>query len=447
MLTDDVYHYTSAEVGIDSVLCQMQFRMGLLESTNDPRESRPHYPPFRYSTDPGDLDLFALWAEADNLLRRQAKVACFTLDYKLPEYFVDADALRGYAHPALWAHYGGRHSGVCLRFSKSRLTARIGEELADRGRLFEGPVTYVGDGLQDLNSPEHLDLQQVCEFGLDAVVANFIERNHQSLFFRKHLDWSNEHEYRWILVEPGPLPVYVDVHGCLTGVVVGDAFPMARLSAVHHLASKWGDLEVSQAHFDRGRPTLRPPPRPSPGTQVSPGRPGSYGERVRALAEAEAARAEAESVAKAAVWPLLPGVETAIWQIVAKGENLPEAEATFQSPSVDAIPVAQRRTAAGVSEQSSVYDRGAMCVIEALPKHSFTLVLSIAVQVFSDGTMKWHAAIVLERWLPTGNTDEELWRLPPTVGSVEGCAQAIESLGAESDNALRTFNQARGRGQ
>jgi hypothetical protein len=37
-LTDDLYHYTSAEVGVDSVLSQMRFRMGLIECTNDPRE-------------------------------------------------------------------------------------------------------------------------------------------------------------------------------------------------------------------------------------------------------------------------------------------------------------------------------------------------------------------------------------------------------------------------
>ena len=42
--TDDLYHYTSASVALDSVLAQMQFRLGLLEATNDPRGSRPRYP-------------------------------------------------------------------------------------------------------------------------------------------------------------------------------------------------------------------------------------------------------------------------------------------------------------------------------------------------------------------------------------------------------------------
>ena len=442
MLTDDVYHYTSAEVGLDSVLCQMQLRMGLLESTNDPRESQPHYPPFRGSTEPGDPDLPVLWAEADNLLRRHAKVACFTLDYELPADFIDAEALRGYAHPALWAHYGGRHSGVCLRFSRRRLTARISDALSNQGWLFEGPVEYVADPLQDLTS-EPLDFQQIREFGLDAVVARFIDRNHRTLFFRKHSDWSSEYEYRWVLVEPGPLPVYVDVRGCITGVVLGDTFPMARLGAIHHLASKWGNLEVTQVHFERGRPNLLPARAPSSSVQVSPTRPGSYGERVRALAEAEAARAEAESVAQETAGALLSEVYTAMGQIVDQGGNLPEAEATFHL-SAHAIPVAQRSTAAGVSEHSSVYDRGAMCVIEALPKYSFTLVLSIAVQVFPNGTMKWHASIDLTRWRPTGNTVEELWRLPPTVGSAEGCRQAIESLVAESGDAFRAFDRARG---
>jgi hypothetical protein len=42
--TDDLYHYTSASVAIDNILTQTQLRLGLIEATNDPRESRPRYP-------------------------------------------------------------------------------------------------------------------------------------------------------------------------------------------------------------------------------------------------------------------------------------------------------------------------------------------------------------------------------------------------------------------
>lgn len=440
-LTDDLYHYTSADVGVDSVLSQMHFRMGLIESTNDPRESRPHYPMVTGSSTPEGPDLDALWVEADQLLRRTAKVACFTLDYELPEDSFDSEALRGYAHPALWAHYGGRHRGVCLRFSKSRLSARINETKAELGRIFEGSVDYVLSPLDDFIA-EGLDLAQIGEFGLDAVVARFMERNHRALFFRKHLDWSNEYEYRWVLVEPSLRPVYLDVSGCLTGLVLGDAFPTTRLGAVQDLARDCGNIEVTQVHFQRGRPRRVPLPVFSLRYRSSPKRPGSYEERLGELAAAEEARAVAEESAAERASLAVGDVYATIQEVASRARQLHEVEVTSY-PLAHAIPLAERRTAAGVSEQSSVYDQGSMCVIEALPKQSLTLVLAIAVQVMPDGQMRVHAAIELERWLPTRNIRDELWRSPPTSGSVEMCRLAIHAILAETDRAFRAFDQMR----
>lgn len=95
-LTDDLYHYTSADVGVDAILTQMRLRMGLIESTNDPRESRPHYPALAGGVEAGEPDLRSLWEEGDHLLRRSAKVSCLTLDYELPQEALDSDALRGW---------------------------------------------------------------------------------------------------------------------------------------------------------------------------------------------------------------------------------------------------------------------------------------------------------------------------------------------------------------
>jgi hypothetical protein len=440
-LTDDLYHYTSAEVGVDSVLSQMRFRMGLIEWTNDPRESRPHYPTISGADSDGP-DLHALWQEADHLLRKSAKVACFTLDYELPREAFDSEVLRGWAHPALWAHYGGRHGGVCLQFSRRALSTRIAEAASDIGRLFEGAVEYVSDPLQDFIS-ESLNLQQILEFGLDAVVERFIERNHRALFFRKHSDWSNEYEYRWVLVEPTPLPVNVNVTGCLTGVLLGDAFPASRVDAVHHLASKWGGLEVSQVHFQRGLPRrLPPPPAPASAYQLSRRRSGSHEERVVALVEAEAARAEAALRAERESRSVVFEVHRTIQEIVEQARVLPDTEVA-PHPSVYALPPEQRRTAAGVSNESSVLDKGAMCVVEALPKQSLTLVLAIAVQVFPDGRISLHSVIDLEIWAPNGNLREELWRLPATIGDAEVCQGMARSILARTDSAFHTFNERR----
>src|SRR5450759_3642880 len=140
--TDDLYHYTSAEIALDNILAQSQLRLGLVEWMNDPREARPRYPNLQRPDGVPDDGVEDLWEEADRLMRRAAKVACFTLDYELPESALDQNALRGYAHPALWAHYGGAHTGACLRFSRRALAERIEAVLGPRGQLFHGSVEY-----------------------------------------------------------------------------------------------------------------------------------------------------------------------------------------------------------------------------------------------------------------------------------------------------------------
>lgn len=194
-LTDDLYHYTSSNIALDSIIAQMQLRLGLVELMNDPRESRPRYPNLSIAEGVPKAGP-AIMEEADRLLRRAAKVACFTQDYELPDSVADRNALRGYAHPALWAHYAGGHTGVCLRFDRRALDSCMRAQLSSYGLLFEGAVEY----RQELSSTAQatgLDVEQIHEFGLDAVVTRYIERYQRELFFEKHSDWASEAEYRW----------------------------------------------------------------------------------------------------------------------------------------------------------------------------------------------------------------------------------------------------------
>src|SRR5215218_9959612 len=204
-VTDDLYHYTSASVGLDAIVAGMRLRLGLLEDTNDPRESRPRHPSISVDEEMDGDTAQEVWAEADRLLRRRAKLACFTLDYELPANSLDFDVLRGWNHPALWAHYGARHSGVCLKFSRQRLDAAIRTQLSGKGQLFSGEVAYYASHRQG-TVLEPLNMSQIKEFGLDAVADHYINRYHHALFFAKHLDLSREYEYRWVLVDEDPLP-------------------------------------------------------------------------------------------------------------------------------------------------------------------------------------------------------------------------------------------------
>ncbi len=138
---DDLYHYTSATVGLDSILAQMQFRLGLLEATNDPRESRPRYPNLSLAHGVARGDPEAVWKEADLYLRRSAKVACFTIDYALPDWALEADRMRGYAHPGLWAVEASAAHDQARDFS-APILARL-HELIERVRAGVDPLPGV----------------------------------------------------------------------------------------------------------------------------------------------------------------------------------------------------------------------------------------------------------------------------------------------------------------
>jgi len=445
-LTDDLYHYTSAEIALDSVMTQRQLRLGLLESTNDPRESRARYPNLRLADGVPDEAIDSIWQEADRLVRRAAKVACFTLDFELPDSVLDPSALRGYAHPSLWAHYGGGHAGVSLRFSRRALADRMRGALASRGQLFDGAVDYAAEAFRE-SDVTGFDVEQVDEFGLDAIVVRYIERHHRELFFRKHSDWSSEQEYRWVLVEPEPVAVHVDITDCLTGIVLGDAFPQGRLDTVYQLAEHSGGIDVATVKFHNGRLTLLPGTAPPSRVPRTHRRSGTLRERASALAQAEADAAHAYSRGEQFAARVVDRINAAIREVGDRTRALSAVEVEVHR-SIHAVPLSERRRAAGVSTYATEYEHGAMCVVENMPRYSVTFVASVAVQVLTGDRVKLHASYEVERWLPTGNEGDELWRLAREAHLDETAALQVtdELITAMLDHlqlALTAFQERR----
>jgi hypothetical protein len=442
-LTDDLYHYTSSNIALDSIIAQMQLRLGLVELMNDPRESRPRYPNLSIAEGVPEAGP-AIMEEADRLLRRAAKVACFTQDYELPDSVADRNALRGYAHPALWAHYAGGHTGVCLRFDRSALDSCMRAQLSSYGLLFEGAVEYRLE-LSSTAQATGLDVEQIHEFGLDAVVTRYIERYQRELFFEKHSDWASEAEYRWVFVNPEPSPVYLDVSDAITGIVLGDAFLEARLDAVHHLASRH-DLDLKRVRFFNRwlhlMPVAAPPPREPPAHR----REGSLEDRAQELAEAESKAEQASSLGAQLAAPIIAALWVRMQAIAEQVAKLPSVEVGIYDRAT-AIPLPERRRAPGVPTYSADYQRGVMCVVENLPRYSVTFVASAAVQTIGDRSLKLHAAFEVERRRKDEPNERiELWRFA-SEGKLEAVAKLRDRFFAEITShlspALATFNELR----
>ena len=142
---------------------------------------------------------------------------------------------------------------MCIGFDRAELLRTLEHELAKLGTSFHGPVEYVA-GANLPYDATHIDIEQVDEFGLDAVIDRTVARYAPELFLRKDLDWATENEYRWLLVNDAPAPVYVDVASCVRIVFLGAGFPPGRLPTAAYLAQELGDIEVAQLHYMTGRP-------------------------------------------------------------------------------------------------------------------------------------------------------------------------------------------------
>ncbi|MFD5016929.1 DUF2971 domain-containing protein [Streptomyces chartreusis] len=450
-LTGNLFHYTN-DRGLSGILASGKLRLSPYQFTNDLWESQPHYPSFssRSDADPGPG--MAMFEEVDRHLRLHTKVGCLTQDVTLPKTVANPEALRGWAHLALWAHYGDGHQGVCLKLDRDRLIESFLQHSGPASLTFHGPVRY----LSGQHSPAivGLDLEQVEEFGIDAVSLAYAEANREQLFFRKHIDWNSETEYRLVVLNQSVDYDYVDIRGALTGIVLGHAFPPEKVAGLLAALEPYPGIEVERVRFfNRGfyvlpfEDAVERAVQPVPQVEwPAARRKGSLGERLRALRSAEAeddARTAAGSlVAEGHVKALGAGIE----ELARELSSWPGTEVETH-PQSTAIPPGEHKARPGVPGKAVNYQHGFMCVLENLPKYSHTLLAAAALQVLDGQRLRFHCVVRTERWLPDGNEIVEHWRARQEC-SENDAAQALASILSDLADQVRAvragFDRARG---
>lgn len=248
-LTSDLYHYTSSEAAILGILANRTLRMSSFTGTNDLWESEPQYLAMTggNASEMSDREFFEVVEDVDRFIRKHSKVACFAQDWQLPDYVMNRDALRGWSHLSLWAHYGARHTGVCFRFDRDRLLEAFGAAQGDAVHQFSGPVRYHHSAMGV--GPYPIDLEQAAEFGLDAVALQYSKVHSDQVYFRKHADWASESEFRLVRTDLSSEPHHVDIGQALTGIVLGHSFPKDRLPALRAIMTNFENVELLQARF------------------------------------------------------------------------------------------------------------------------------------------------------------------------------------------------------
>ena len=122
-----LFHYTTREAALEYILPTRRIRLGLVGTTNDPREVKEWSPVMLNTPEwhedgvPADLSLTCrairlIQDEANRIRREEWKVLCLTRHQ--PD-LTSAPFPSGYCRPGNWAHYAENHSGVCLIFDGS----------------------------------------------------------------------------------------------------------------------------------------------------------------------------------------------------------------------------------------------------------------------------------------------------------------------------------------
>jgi hypothetical protein len=260
--TDLLYHYTTREAALGSILPTGRLRLGLLRYMNDPREAKRWYMlPSRVIEAAGypqsTEELLAFSDRVSESVQGTTKVLSFTTDAPTPAddpYYVFA---RGWARARMWTHYADGHRGICLVFDARALSKAIRRALRKRGELWHAPVDYEDEALDEFEALR-IDYSRIVDVGFGTAVSEHVARHRHALFFRKNTDWASEWEYRWVFRDAQSAPAFVPIRSSLRQVIRGDAFPNAELDAYRHQIERYPDAGEGLLRWMNGGPFLLP---------------------------------------------------------------------------------------------------------------------------------------------------------------------------------------------
>ena len=220
-----LYHYTSTSTFLDYILPNQTIRFSPMSEVNDPKESS------FWCNVRGKSDQETVSELADRLRKffpSRVKVACFARDDSSIAFRALRHIFHGWAKPAMWAHYGANHTGVCLALERQALLRTFNIQFSHSLRRFHGNVNY-----HELKafSTEYMEERyrlhqpnfEIDDFeaSSDTIALRYLDKYHEEMYFRKHGDWSNENEYRLLVASPEAGFEYMSISDSIVGVCAG----------------------------------------------------------------------------------------------------------------------------------------------------------------------------------------------------------------------------------
>jgi hypothetical protein len=236
-----IYHYTPwAKV----ILTSRTLKFGMYTNTNDPKEAKDWH--FDIGTnekvDVGLYDMTALAAWLTHEVKASTRLACFSLDTPPSTGNHINDIFnRGFCKPRMWAQYAARRTGACLVFDFTRLQRLVDSHFSPRGLLLGGPMQYLDRSvimsLQD-KAPFTINLDFLERLGNEEYARAHLLTNYKRFYFEKMEDWSNECEYRWVVLEKGTSgDLFLKFEDSLVGIMFGEDTDDSEIGEIKEMTS------------------------------------------------------------------------------------------------------------------------------------------------------------------------------------------------------------------
>ncbi len=211
---DNLFHYTTNEVVLEHILNEKVINMSPRIKSIDPIESIQTSPSMQFADKGISGERHKLYMETKLKLIKEidtVKQVCFCTNNKYLhkpkqpelEYY-------GFLKPRMWDQYGEKYKGACISFSLKKIK--------EKTTYPNKPVEYITFNDLSLNNKLRLDGNELEKIGQEAYINKYM-KNIESMFFRKHIDYIMEDEYRFISYLKDEED-FINIDNCINGIIV-----------------------------------------------------------------------------------------------------------------------------------------------------------------------------------------------------------------------------------
>lgn len=202
-----ICHYTSANKAI-KILSSQIFKFGQFVNSNDPFENLSKRYILTYSIrEPLKSYMDKIFEYANS----EISLASFGIRKKL----IPPDQ-----NWPMWAHYGEKHSGVCLTFD---LTKMIQEIKKQTDQVISHKITYTNSLIIPPN---------YFEDRLSKTEREILTDFQKNLIFSKHTGWESENEFRIVVFQKS---LEIPIKNCLKQVLFGPEIKKRNQSRLENI--------------------------------------------------------------------------------------------------------------------------------------------------------------------------------------------------------------------